>query len=143
MADRRISLCAEAGQYQLKDVAPVQNTSPFGATLDADVTVTTKVTPIVGTVVYKVKLGERRALFAGAGGGPIVTSRTEEIAFRNPTTTSGTRFGGVARAGAEQKLGPGRVVIEGSYVHVLSGSDPKDTTYLGGGLFGVQYRFIF
>jgi len=141
--ERKISLCAEAGTYQLKDIASVQNTSPFGSSLDADVTVTTKVIPIVGSVVYKVKLSEHRALYAGAGGGPVLTSRTEEIAFRNPTTTSETRMAGIGRAGAEQKVGPGRVVLEGSYIHVLSGKDPRDTTYLGGALVGLQYRFIF
>lgn len=141
--DRKLSLSAETGSYQLKDVAPIAVTGPFASTIDTDVTITTRVTPVLGSLLYKIKLGEKRALFASGGGGVVLTSRTEEVSFRDPTTTADTRPAAVGRAGFEQKIGPGRVVVEGAYLHVVPGTGQNKDTYLGGGLFGLQYRFIF
>jgi hypothetical protein len=143
--DRQLSFTGEGGVYVLRDVEPLSATSPFGMASAGEVTVSTRIVPLLGGAVWRVKLGsDRRAAFAGANGGVVLTTRTEEVDFRAPTRTSDTRAGAQARVGYEQKVGPGRTVLEASYLHVTAGeeSDLNDT-YLGGAFVGMQYRLIF
>ncbi len=149
--ERRFSIGAEAGQYTLRDVENAYATTPFGATLETEVEVSTRVTPILAGAQWKMKMGgDRRAVFFGAAGGPVLTSRTETVTFRDPVQSEEMRFGAQGRLGFEQKLGPGRAVIEASWIHVTESAKKDETSatqtidpYLGGALLGLQYRFVF
>ena len=142
--ERALSFTAEGGVYTLRDVEPLNATSPFGIATEGEVRVSTRVVPLLGGTTWRMKIsGDKRAVFVGANGGVVLATRTEEVEFRGPTTTSETRFGGQGRVGFEQKLGPGRTVVEASYLHVTPGEDELNDTYLGGALLGLQYRFVF
>lgn len=143
--ERRLAFTAEAGTYTLTDTEPLNATSPFGVSTENEVKISTRVVPLLGGAIWRVKLGsgDRQAAFAGANGGIVLTTRTENVEFRGDTTTSDTRFGAQARVGFERKMGPGRTVLEASYLHVTEGEDGLNDTYLGGALVGLQYRFVF
>lgn len=142
--ERALSFTAEGGVYTLRDVEPLNATTPFGISTEGNVTVSTRVVPLLGGTLWRVKIsGDKRAVFAGANGGVVLATRTEEVDFRDSRSTSETRFGAQARVGFDQKLGPGRTVIEASYLHVTAGEDEVNDTYLGGALLGLQYRFVF
>lgn len=144
MLDRRLSLTLEGGTYKLQDVEPLNSTSPFGIATEGEVKITTQVVPMLSGLVFRQKLGsEKQAVFAGANGGIVLATRTEEVDFRPARSSSETRFGGQGRIGYERRMGPGRTVVEASYLHVTPGDDDLNDTYLGGAFMGLQYRFVF
>lgn len=143
--ERSLAFTAEGGTYTLTDTEPLNATSPFGVATENEVTVSTRVVPLLGGAIWRVKLGsnDRQAVFAGANGGIVLATRTEEIEFRGATSESETRYGAQARLGVEKKIGPGRTVLEASYLHVTPSEDEQNDTYLGGAFLGLQYRFVF
>lgn len=144
LLDRRFSVTLESGTYKLQDVEPLNSTSPFGIATAGEVVVTTQVVPVLSGLVFRQKIGsDRQALFVGANGGVVLATRTEEVDFRAPRHSSETRLGGQGRIGYERKMGPGRTVVEASYLHVTPGEDELNDTYLGGAFMGLQYRFVF
>lgn len=145
MFDRRVGVTLESGAYKLQDTEPLNATTPFGVSTAGDVKVSMQVVPVLGGLVYRQRLGsgDKQALFAGANGGVVLATRTEETEFRDPRRTSETRVGAQGRLGYERRMGPGRTVLEASYLHVTASDDELNDTYIGGALVGLQYRFVF
>lgn len=145
MLDRRVGVTLESGAYKLQDTEPLNATTPFGVATSGDVKVTMQVVPVLGGLVYRQRLGsgDKQAVFAGANGGVVLATRTEETEFRDARRSSETRVGAQGRMGYERRIGPGRTVLEASYLHVTESEDELNDTYIGGAFLGLQYRFVF
>ena len=141
MLERRLSLGLDAGTYRVRDTEALVGTTPFHASVDDEVEVGWRVTPVVLGAAYRLTSSKRFGLYAGAGGGVAAISRQEKVEFRAPDTKTQSAPVAQARLGAEQRAGPGRIVLEVSYLHVVN--DLEADPYLGGPLAGIHYRFAF
>lgn len=139
-AQRRFGLSVEAGRYVLVDEEDLVGTDPFGGSVNDQVRVTHEVVPLIGDFVFKQPLGSKQAVFVGVGGGMALTAQTESVEFRPDVTTRSSQVAARARGGYEMKVGPGRLVLEGAYLHLLN---ETGTPFLGGAFGGLQYRFVF
>lgn len=141
MMERRLAIGAELGTFRVRDTETIAGTTPFRASVNDEVEVGWRVTPILATAVYRLAGSKRAGLYAGAGAGVAAISRRETVALRAPDTTTTTAPAAQARLGVERRAGPGRVVIEASFLHVMN--DAETEPYLGGPLGGIHYRFAF
>ena len=141
MLERRLSVGADVGTYRVQDSEAIVGTTPLRASVDEEVEVGWRVTPVLASAVYRLAGSKRAGVYAGAGAGVAALSRRETVEFRAPDTTTSTAPAVQARVGVERRAGPGRVVIEASYLHVVN--DPDTEPYLGGPLGGIHYRFAF
>lgn len=138
---RRLAIGGEVGTYRVRNTEQIVATTPFHGSVDDDVEFGYRVTPVLGTAVYRFASSRRAGFYAGAGLGLASVSRQESLRLRAPESTSRTTPAAQMRLGAERRAGVGWLAFEASYLHVVN--DPDVEPYLSGPLVGLQYRFAF